>query len=403
MSSTTNIQNLLVNVFRPSYQYRTLPTPNYFVQLELSNVEAVYANVIDTQNLRVSDANSNVYVGREAGNAYSELRDCFSNTTLGYAAGLAVSNTSNGTYLGAYAGANASNASNVIAIGTFASGRGTKNIYIGNGTGGGDTDASNIYIGNNITVSGVNNRLLIGSGLDPSGTIIGADMLNRRVGILIENPVTYPVEIADYTFISNGLGINCDPRDHTLNVNGDCAMEDGFGLFTFDRDQATSNSTMTFWSYTPGKSGLVQFGQQVSSNPVYMGINTPGVDGGYTLDVSGTVRVNDLSGNFVTMENNRVTSVGGFASIVGITADLSAGVTSNVGSWRPGINKVVVLGSVAGQRHGGDWIYDGTTAYNISSNSSTTLITTAGSDITISNSTGGNSTFRYNITYFPTL
>ena len=347
MSSTTNVQNLLVNVFRPSYQYRTTPSPNYYVQLEISNVETVYANVVDCQTLRLGDSNSNVYVGREAGNVYTDLRDCFSNTTLGYGAGRAISNTDRSIYIGFNAGTSASNASNVIAIGTNASGRGTGNVYIGSNTGGVDGEVSNVYIGNGLTsLGGTSNRLLIGSGSDPSGALISGNFSTRRVGILTSNPTTYPVEIGTYTFISNGLGINADPTVHTLNVNGDCRMEDGFGQFTFDRDQATSNSTMTFWSYTTGKPGLVQFGQSPLSNPVNFGINTPGVAGGYNLDISGSLRVRDLSGNTVTMEQNVIQSTNGYASVRGGAALVNGG-TWNIGVWKKGINIVAAVATVA--------------------------------------------------------
>jgi hypothetical protein len=401
MSSTTNIQNLLVNVFRPSYQYRALPTPNYFVQLELSNVETVYANVIDSQNLRVSDTNSNVYVGREAGNSYLDLRDCFSNTTLGYGAGRLSSNTDLGIYIGFNAGTNASNASNVIAIGNNASGRGTSNIYIGHNTGGVDGETRNIFIGNDISSTGsVNDRLMIGDGLDPSGVLISADLSGRRVGLWTSYPTTYPIELMNYTYVYNGLGINASPLEHSLNVNGDCRMEDGFGEFTFDQDQTTSNSTMTYWSYTPGKVGLVQFGQGPTSNPVHFGMNRPGVDGGYTLDISGSLRVEDLSGNRLTVENGIVTSTSGYASIQGTTASLAAAATETVGQWKKGIVKIVTIGS-SGAYHGGDWLFDGTTALNIASNATSTLVTQSTNDIVLSNSSGVQQAFGYNITYFP--
>ena len=401
MSSTTNVQNLLVNVFRPSYQYRTVPSPNYYVQLEISNVETVYANVVDTQNLRVSDSNSNVYVGREAGNAYTDLRDCFSNTMLGYGAGRAISNTDRGIYIGFNAGTSASNASNVIAIGSNASGKGTSNIYIGNGTGGADGEVRNTYIGNGLTTAGgISNRLWIG---DPSGILISGDFSNRSVGILTSNPTTYPVEIANYTFISNGLGINADPRAHTLNVNGDCRIEDGFGLFTFDQDQVTSNSTMTFWSYTAGKAGLVQFGQTALSNPVNFGINTPGVAGGYNLDISGSLRVRDLSGNMVTMENDIVTSTDGYSSVRGVTTPLGNGLTLNIGVWKKGITTVAAVATAAGIWSAGSWVYDGTTVTTISSSQQLSSITASGSNIVLTNTAGvgPSRTFTYNITYFP--
>jgi hypothetical protein len=404
MSSTTNIQNLLVNVFRPSYQYRALPVPNYFVELEISNVETVYANVIDSQNLRVADVNSNVYVGREAGNSYLELRDCFCNTTLGYGAGRLSSNTDRGIYIGFNAGTNSSNASNVIAIGTEASGRGTGNIYIGSNTGSTvDGESNNIYIGNDLSSSGgINNRLWIGNGLDPSGAIISGDTSTRSVGILTNNPTVYPIELADYTFIANGLGINANPQAHSLNVNGDCFIQDGYGQFGFDRDPITFDSTLQFWSYTASKAGLIQFGQTTTINPAFMGINTPAISNGYALDVSGTLRVRDLSGNTVTIENDIITSSNGYASIQGVTGSLANGATSNIGTWKRGITMVAVHSAAAGSWSGGSWIYDGTTATNISTNQANITITTSTSNIVLSNTSAGTTTFRYNITYFPT-
>jgi hypothetical protein len=172
MSSTANIQNLLVNVFRPVYTYDST-TGLFTTSLQLTNV-SYSGNTLSASNLAVGDANQNVYVGSNAGNSYSNLQACVGNTTLGYNAGGLVSNVANGVYIGYNAGASASNASNVIAIGSNAGGNGNTNIFVGANTG--STGSNNILIGHNISGGSSNNLLRIGRN-------IYGNLANQWVGI----------------------------------------------------------------------------------------------------------------------------------------------------------------------------------------------------------------------------
>lgn len=399
MSSTTNVQNLLVNVFRPTSVYDPITTL-FQVKLDMSNVNTVFANDFYGLRADIGDSNNNMYVGVGSGNPIDLPNACSNNTVLGVFAGAGMSNVTNSTYLGYTAGQGASNADQTIAIGAGAVGNGLLNLYIGNNTGG--SGDGNLFIGHAITAPPtLSNTMYIGLG-GPiiTGKFAAAPPYTQRVGLLESNP-QYPVHMGTYTFISNGLGINADPAAHTLNVNGDCRMEDGFGLFQFDQNQVTSNSFMTFWSYTPGKSGLVTFGQGYASNPVYMGINTPGTAGGYNLDVSGTLRVQDPVGGILTVSGGTTRSTSGFSSVRGTTASLTNGSIAVLGTWKKGINIVAATGP-AGSWSGSTWIYDGTTATNISINQATITVSQSGTNIQLSNTSAGTTTFGYNITYLPT-
>ena len=240
MSSTTNVQNLLTNVFRPTFVY-TAGT-GYQSKLELTNIDTVSANTVTTFAANVGDASSNVYVGVGAGNAHSALA-ASSNTTdtfLGALAGAATSNVKNSVFLGFYAGYGSSNASNSISIGANTANGGNSNIYIGCGTGI-TTGSNNIFLGPGVTNGGVatSNTLLIGSGNNP--TIIG-DLTNRRIAVgtsTMPDPSTYiMLDVNGYTRIGpatsiGGLGINTDPgQGYTLDVNGNSRVSGGFASVT---------------------------------------------------------------------------------------------------------------------------------------------------------------------------
>jgi hypothetical protein len=252
MSSTTGVQNLLVNVFRPVYVYdpvTTLFTP----KLEVSNIDNYSGNTISVFTAAVGDANSNVYVGSNAGNSYTNLRACSNVTAIGYGAGSNISNVSNSTYLGLYAGAGAAGASAVIGIGTSTGGNGTSNIFIGNGTSA--TGNSNILIGHGITAT--SNVLRLGS------TVYG-NLSTKWIGIGSPTPndANNRLDVSGNTYILGQVGINITPGTRTLDVNGDFRASDASGNTLDFNDGVTLSSaglgsiTGTFIGSAPGTSTL---------------------------------------------------------------------------------------------------------------------------------------------------
>lgn len=233
MSSTTGIQNLLVNVFRPVYVYdstTTLFTP----KLELSNVDTYSGNSISVFTAAVGDANSNVYVGSNAGNPYTNLKNTSNTTAIGYGAGSNISNVSNSTYLGWYTGAGALNASSVIAIGASAGGNGTSNIFLGNGTGG--TGSNNILLGHGLSSGTSNYALQIGS------TLYG-DLSTNWIGIGRSTPYDSndKLDVSGNVYVLGQVGINITPGTRTLDVNGDFRAEDGVSnILNFQQGLTTS-------------------------------------------------------------------------------------------------------------------------------------------------------------------
>lgn len=224
MSSTINFQNLLVNVFRPIYVYDTI-TSNFVPRLEMSNVDIVSANSISVFTAAVGDSASNVYVGSNAGNVYSNVRACCNVTALGYGAANLISNVSNSVYLGFNAGAGAVASSNVVAIGANANGDGSGNIFIGAGTG--RLGINNIYIGPGINLSNQSNQLRIGTG---SKITLAGDLSSSWVGIggtLTPQDSLNKLDVSGNMYVLGNIGLNTTPGFRTLDVNGNFRATDG--------------------------------------------------------------------------------------------------------------------------------------------------------------------------------
>lgn len=233
MSSTTGIQNLLVNVIRPVYAYDATATL-YTPKIEFANVDTYSGNVVTVLRADISDANSNVYVGTGAGNTPATLtRGCFYNVAVGVSAGNSISNVSNSVYLGYNAGNGATAASNVIAIGANAIGAGTSNIVLGTGSGG--TGSSNILIGHGITTSTSSNVLQIGR------TIYG-NLATNWVGIGTPTPIndfSNRFDVSGNTHVYGNLAVNVEPGDRTLDVNGNFRSSDAYGTLDFSNGSFT--------------------------------------------------------------------------------------------------------------------------------------------------------------------
>jgi hypothetical protein len=252
MSSTTNSQNLLVNVFRPVYTYdatTTLFTP----KLEMSNIDTYSGNTISVFTAAVGDSNNNVYVGSNAGNPYTTTKLCRNVTAIGYGAGSNISNVSNSTFLGYQAGAAASNASSNVAIGDTTSGNGISNVRIGSSnTGTGD---SNVSIGAGTTTGVYSSTLLLGRGLTATqnnqfragSAYLYGDMGIKWLGLGTSTPIdsNSRFDVSGNAYFGKQVGIQMVPI-RTLDVNGDFRADDGSG--TLDFTGGVTSSTNGFAS-----------------------------------------------------------------------------------------------------------------------------------------------------------
>ena len=373
--STINVQNLLSNVFHPTFVYDTVNRV-YKTNLELVNVDTVSANTVSSFFASIGDAQCNVYVGIGAGNAYSTMvTSSNSNTTfLGPGAGNTTSNVRNSVFIGYNAGQNSTGgSSNTIAIGTSTDGDGTQNIYIGANTGVSNSIGSNnIFIGHDITVTNFtnnSNQFLVGALVKPPGYIgdnlgsnylLGGSLRSNCLGINLSNP-EYTLDVNGYARIGTnqigGLGINTNPLDYTLNVNGNMRVSDGYGIMTLTND-VNSNSVTTITPVLPGKTA--------------------------------TLQVTD-----------------GFFSVSGTTGTVGAGLTSNIGVWKKGIVMVSVQHSTDNTIFASRlaMVSLSNTTYTVTSmitamNSNVTINSNS-SNIVLSNSGGDSRTYTYSITYFP--
>lgn len=364
MSSTTGVQNFLVNVFRPVYTYdpnTTLFTP----KLELSNIDTYSGNTVSVITAAVGDSVGNMYVGLNAGNPFSTPKACVGVTALGVNAGGAISNVSNSTYVGYNAGAGAQGTLLVpvttnIGIGVSAGGAGSSNIFLGNSTAA--TGTGNILIGHGIAGGASSNLLRIGS------TIYG-NLSTNWVGIGRATPydTNDRLDVNGNTYIFGQLGVNITPGTRTLDVNGDFRAQDAAG-----------NKV----DFTGGQVGVNRDPQR-------------------TMDISGTFRVQSNTVTLLEASTSAVTAPGGYTSVRG---SISAGVgATTIGTIQRGILQVAVVdqASIANQAA---YVLFASTTSNVSTLSQSingdTDITTSGSNLQISNAST-TKTYDYSITYFP--
>jgi hypothetical protein len=380
--STANVQNLLSNVFHPTFVY-DIGNQVYRTKLELLNIDTVSANMVSTFFASVGDARSNVYVGLGAGNPYSNMVSSsnYYTTFLGAGAGNGSSNVSNSVFLGYNAGQGSVNSTNTIAIGSNADGDGSNNIYIGAGAGmAGAAGTSNIFIGHGNTLTGVSKQFLLGPlvGQPPSSLtnslgsnyLLGGDFASNRLGINLSNP-TYNLDVNGYARIGTnsvgGLGVNTNPLDYTFNVNGDMQVTDGYGRLRLTHDSNGSS--------TAGYSRMTLVGISNSGgSPAAVGI--------------ATLQVSD-----------------GYFSASGTTDSMASGATSNIGVWKKGIVMVSVQDTATSANYVGQismvCLTGSTyTVGTISSNVANATITASTSNIVLTNNGGASRTYNYSITYF---
>jgi len=320
MSSISNAQNLLKNVFRPTFVYDT--TNNvYHSKLELINIDTISANFVSAYSLSVSDSNSNVYVGSNAGNVYSNLNGNSNNTFVGFQSGYGSSNVINNVFLGFLSGIGTVGSSKSVSLGGNSLAGGISNIYIGYGTGI-TAGNSNIFIGTNIN-STTNNAIAAFSNtvlIKGTGTNYMISGSNGYVGINMPYSAplpTLPLMVNGFAQIgapNNGmLGINITPASYHLDVSGYIHASDGAGTLLFSNGTFSCTNGMfgTNLPTTPPTTPFFVNGNaQVGTSGRKLGINmTPT----YGLDVTGTMRVNDGTGT-VALSNGVLSSTGGFFS-----------------------------------------------------------------------------------------
>jgi hypothetical protein len=292
MSSITNAQNLITNVFRPVYIYDgTLQT--FMPKLELSNVDTYIGNEVRVFRDQVGDQSNNVYVGSNAGNSYLNINSNSQVTAVGANAGSTISNVSNSVYLGYSAGYASQNANAVIAIGVNAFGGGTSNILIGNGPGS-NVGSNNILVGHGISsfASSTSNKLQIGN-------LIYGNFSNKWVGIGTSNQsINYvQLDVSGGAYIRGKVGIQMTPSN-SLNVNGETQSTGGF--FSLAGTSLIANAASMLVGTL--KYGTMIFSAQdvgTISNYYNHTVFVPDLTGGISpLNVSGT------SNGYVTMSNS---------------------------------------------------------------------------------------------------
>jgi hypothetical protein len=239
MSSTSNVQNFLVNVFRPVYTYD--PTTTTFTpKLELSNIDTYSGNTISIFTAAIGDSNNNVYVGSNAGNSYTTTKLSRNVTAVGYAAGSNISNVSNSVFVGYNAGAGAASVSNNVAIGDNASGNGNSNVRIGSSNLG--TGDGTVSIGAGTSSSTYSNTVLLGPGItatQDSQFKVGTSYLTgnsstKWLGIGATTPfdANNKLDVSGNLYVFGQEGINMVPG-RTLDVNGDFRADDAGATLDF--------------------------------------------------------------------------------------------------------------------------------------------------------------------------
>ena len=358
MSSTSGVQNLLSNVFRPTFTYDSINS-NYTSKLELINIDTVSANAVTVYAANVGDVLGNVYVGVLAGNAHSDIasKASSSNTFVGTRAGTGASNVSNSVFLGFNAGAGAVSASNSISIGSYSSGGGNSNIYIGAGTGV-PVGVGNIFLGTAITGYpgiAVSNTLQIGNngggGYSNMAIIGNLDGSSNHVGInyswhtFLSTQSTNALDVNGMTRIGgptgNGmLAVNTAPGSYTLDVNGNARIQDGSGTFIFNGGSLnTSDATGT---------GSISNGNIAVSNATGTGSISGGV-----LNVSNATGAGSISGGVLNVSN--ATGTGSISN--GVLNVSNAGGSAAFGNGAMNIGTSLIFSNNALSSTGGFYSY----------------------------------------------
>ena len=347
MSSTSNAQDLLVNVFRPTYRWDS--NTGFVPSLVISNVTEVITESVRTDRLAVSDSNLNTYIGSNAG---ANATGTASNVALGYSAMGGALNSSNNVAVGMFSLDGLSNSDCNVALGarTDITGQGTQNVLIGpNVTMG--TGNKNILIGVDISAGNVSNRFQL-------GTLLYGDLSSGFLGVNNTAP-TRAFDVSGITVFRGKVGFQNDNPVYSLDVNGSIGVSERFlgsngsetvPLYSFSSSNASNSGLYvpTDASYGLGAIGVSVGGlteMVIASNKTYI------YNG---LDVCGTVSASGGSASFLAGRGSATEPAYSFlgASNLGLyrTTDASGsavgiavGATSR---FVVGSNKVTILGNM---------------------------------------------------------
>ncbi len=349
MSSTSNSQNLLVNVFRPTFVYSDT---GYAPRLVMSNVDTVNGTSGTFSNIDLNDGASNVYVGQNAGNPAvcnatcnstgitalgiftgSNNQNCSNDVFMGASAGSNTSNVLNSVYLGASTGSYNSNcgnsvyignntardlsfAYNEIAIGPNMIAGGVSNVYIGASTG--SSGSNNIFLGANLAPGKVNNQLRIGSGgrlalfadlstgkvgIGTSNATAGLDVsgqINATGGFLMglgtstaptiaiaSNPTTgvYARDLSTFAFTVNGVD-RLTVTDTCINVLTNFFVSGSFGIASTTGASVAATERIVMPDLNTASNLDMSGGNIKTANNIFAGGRTVTIGNGFITDIS---------------------------------------------------------------------------------------------------------------------
>ena len=283
MSSTSNAQDLLVNVFRPTYRWDS--NTGFVPSLTISNVSEIITGSIKTDLLVVSDTGNNTYIGSNAGLYASNTAY---NVGLGYQAMGGAINSSNNVAVGYYALDGAKNSTSNVVLGSYSgltnSNGGVRNVLIGpNVTVG--TGSGNILIGADISLASGTNRFQLGK-------LLYGDLSSGYIGVNTDDPKS-AFDVSGTTLIRGKLGIQTVPNPkYSLDVNGSIFANDRFfgGRGTVAEPVYSFDDVSASGMYVPQASegyGNGAFAIAVNQKPAAI-FSSNAVNFFQNLDVSGT-------------------------------------------------------------------------------------------------------------------
>lgn len=347
MSSTSNAQDLLVNVFRPTYRWDS--NTGFVPSLTVSNVTEIITGSVQTGRLAVTDSNLNTYIGRDAG---CNATGTASNVGLGFSAMGGSLNSSNNVAVGVFSLDGLSNSDCNVALGarTDITGRGRQNVLIGPNVTMGD-GSGNILIGVDISAGTVTKRFQL-------GTLLYGDLSFGYLGVNTTAP-TRAFDVSGVTVFRGKVGFQNDNPVYSLDVNGSIGVSERFlgsngsatvPLYSFG-DSNASNSGLfvpTDASYGLGAIGVSIRGQTdvvIASNKTYIynGLDVCGTitsSGGSASFLAGPGSVSEPAYSFSGTSNlGLYRTTDGSGSAVGI----AIGGTSR---FVVGSNKVTIFGNM---------------------------------------------------------
>ena len=336
MSSTSNAQDLLVNVFRPTYRWDS--TTGFVPSLVVSNVTEVIAGSVKTDKLAVSDARGNTYIGSDAG-ALLTNETTRENTAIGYSAMSGAINSSNNVSIGSFNFFELTNGVSNVGIGadTLITGTGQKNILIGTNNTIGD-GSGNIIIGNDLSLGNISKRFQL-------GTLLYGDLSSGFVGINTSAPAA-ALDISGIVVFRNKVGFQNPDPTYSLDVAGSVYASEQFigsngtmvnPLFTFEDASGTG-------MYIPASGagyGVGAFGITVNRSPAAV-FSSNAVNFYQNLDVSGTFSACNVNIGAFSVTNGTVA-----APSVTFTNDVSTGLylaaSNRLGVVTGGVRRIDIL------------------------------------------------------------